>query len=128
MEFFFAMPATILVLEDSPTTLQFLALSLLQHGFKVLTAPDGVEGLLKLANNNVDLVVTDINMPRMDGLSFIRKVRSSPEYADLPILIVSTENESKNLRRADEAGADAYLVKPVSAQQLVQEVERLLKR
>jgi len=121
------MPATILVLEDSPTTLQFLALSLLQHGFKVLTAPDGVEGLLKLANNTVDLVVTDINMPRMDGLSFIRKVRSSPEYAKLPILIVSTENEGKDLRRADEAGADAYLVKPVSAQQLVAEVERLLK-
>ena len=121
------MPATILVLEDSPTTLQFLALSLLQHGFKVLTAPDGVEGLLKLANNTVDLVVTDINMPRMDGLSFIRKVRSSPEYAKLPILIVSTENEGKDLRRADEAGADAYLVKPVSAQQLVEEVERLLK-
>ena len=120
------MPRNILLVEDSPTIRNLLRLMLKQHGFAVSTAGDGLEGLEVLSRRPVDLVITDVNMPRMDGFSFITRIRAQPAYARLPVIVISTERLSSQRREGMNLGVSAYLNKPVSPQVLVKEVEKLL--
>ncbi len=120
------MPRNILLVEDSPTIRNLLRLMLKQHGFTVSTACDGLEGLEVLSQNQVDLVITDVNMPRMDGFTFISRIRAQPAYTRLPIIVLSTESASRDRQEGVNLGADLYLTKPVPPQVLVAEVEKLL--
>lgn len=120
------MPARILLVEDSPTILNLLGMVLRQYGYQVHTAGDGVEALSKLSQMEVDLIITDVNMPRMDGFTLIGRVRVQQSKREVPIIVLSTEREEHDRQRGAAAGADLYLTKPVKPQELLDHVQRLL--
>ena len=93
----------------------------------VTEAEDGVDGLRKLAQNRFDLVITDINMPIMDGLKLVKRIRSDATHAQTPIIIITTEGSTEDRQRAMALGANAYITKPIQAPQVIQKVKELLK-
>ena len=117
-----------LVVEDSPMMRQLLvfALSRVKH-LRVTEADDGVDGLRKLAAGKFDIILTDINMPIMDGLKLVKRVRSDPTHKDVPIIIITTESSEEDRRRALQLGANAYITKPIQAPQVIAKVRELLK-
>lgn len=96
-------------------------------GLHITEAEDGVDALRKLSTGKFDIVLTDINMPIMDGLKLVRRIRTDPQHKDVPIVIVTTESAEEDRRRAMELGANAYITKPVSAPQVIAVVKQLLK-
>jgi two-component system chemotaxis response regulator CheY len=117
---------TILIVDDSEFVRNYHSCVLEQAHFRVITAVDGSDGLEKLYMNPCDLVLTDINMSNMDGYEFIRRVRANAQYRLLPIIIVSTEGESKDKAKGFEAGANLYLVKPCRPELVVENVRLML--
>jgi two-component system chemotaxis response regulator CheY len=117
-----------LIVEDSPIMRQLLVFALGRiKQIAVTEAEDGVDALRKLASNRFDLILTDINMPVMDGLKLIRRIRSDAQHANVPIIIITTEGSSEDRQRALALGANAYITKPIQAPQVVQKVKELLK-
>jgi two-component system chemotaxis response regulator CheY len=106
--------------------LLLLALARLKH-LSVTEAGDGVEGMRKLANAAYDLVITDINMPILDGFKFVKWLRTDPKHKDIPVLVVTTRASEEDRKRALDLGADAFLSKPIHAAQVIATVEELLK-
>jgi len=96
-------------------------------GAEVVEASDGVDGLKKLSSNQVDLILTDINMPIMDGLKLVNLVRSNEAYKDVPIVIITTEGAKEDKERALALGANAYITKPIQSTALLSTVKELLK-
>ena len=117
-----------LVVEDSPTMRQLIvfALKRLQQ-LKVTEADDGVDALRKLAVEKFDILITDINMPIMDGLKLVNMVRRDPNHKDIPIIIITTEGAQEDRQRALALGANAYITKPIQAPQVIATVKELLK-
>jgi two-component system, chemotaxis family, chemotaxis protein CheY len=116
-----------LVVEDSPMMRQLLVFALHRvKNLQVTEAEDGVDGLRKLTNDKFDLVITDINMPIMDGLKLVRRIRSDDKYKDVPIIIITTEGGSEDRQRALALGANAYITKPIQAPQVIAKVKELL--
>jgi two-component system chemotaxis response regulator CheY len=119
---------TCLVVEDSPMMRQVLVFALSRvKNLKVTEADDGVDGLRKLAGNKFDLILTDINMPIMDGLKLVKRVRSDPMHKETPIIIITTEGSTEDRQRALQLGANAYITKPIQAPQVIAKVKELLK-
>ena len=117
-----------LIVEDSPMMRQLLVFALARvKNLRVTEADDGVDGLRKLASGRYDIILTDINMPIMDGLKLVRRVRSDPTHKDVPIIIITTESAQEDRRRALELGANAYITKPIQAPQVIAKVRELLK-
>ena len=112
-------PRTILTIDDSRTMRDMLRLALGGAGFTVVQAVDGQDGLKVLPQQPVDVIITDINMPKLDGYGVIRAVRSDPTYDDTPILVLSTEAEQGSKDIANEAGANGWIVKPFDPEGLV---------
>ncbi len=94
---------------------------------KVTEAEDGVDGLRKLASGKFDIILTDVNMPIMDGLKLVRRIRTDPVHKDVPVIIITTEGAAEDRKRALELGANAYVTKPIQAPQVVACVRELLK-
>lgn len=119
---------TILVVDDSPTVVKFVSITLKSKGYAVITASDGMDAAEKLSVSEqpIDMIITDLNMPNLDGYGLIRMVRSNPAYSRVPIVILSSEEEQHDRERGFHAGATAYLVKPFKSQLLLTEVARLL--
>ena len=117
---------SILVVDDSQTIQQILGTMLRQNGFNVLFAGDGVAGLEVLSLKHVDLVLTDLNMPRMDGLTLLKKIRENKKIAALPVIMLSTECNQTDIDKAMNMGATKYLIKPVQSNVLVAAVTELL--
>jgi len=117
-----------LIIEDSPTMRQLIrfALNRLPQA-EVIEASDGVDGLKKLSSNEVDLILTDINMPIMDGLKLVSLVRSNDSYRDIPIVIITTEGAQEDRERAMALGANAYITKPIQSASLLKTVKDLLE-
>lgn len=115
-------PKRILTIDDSKTMRDMLMLTLADAGFDVLQAVDGEDGLDVLGRERVDLVITDINMPKMDGYEVIRRVRADPAYLTLPVLVLTTEGEADKRAIAKAAGATGWMVKPFDPERLVQTV------
>lgn len=116
-----------LIIEDSPTMRQLIRFALNRiPGASVVEASDGVDGLKKLASNEVDLILTDINMPIMDGLKLVSLVRSNEAYSDVPIVIITTEGAKEDKERAMALGANAYITKPIQSTALLTTVKELL--
>lgn len=116
-----------LVVEDSPMMRQMLVFALSRvRELRVTEADDGVDGLRKLAGARFDIVLTDLNMPIMDGLKLVRRVRLDPTHKDVPIVVITTEGAEEDRQRALALGATAYLTKPVQAPQVVATVRELL--
>jgi len=117
----------VLVVEDSPAMRQLIAFALKKiPGMRVVEAQDGLDGLSKLSTGWFDLVVIDINMPVMDGLKLAGMVRKNEMHKDTPILIITTQANDEDRRKAAELGVNQYLTKPVQAQQIVDTVKQLL--
>lgn len=102
------------------------ALSRIQ-GLKIVEAGDGVDGLRKLKAGRFDIVLTDINMPIMDGLKLVKHIRSDDAHKDVPIVIITTEGSQEDRQRAMSLGANAYITKPIQAPQVIAQVKDILE-
>ena len=122
------MDKTILVVDDSATIRKFVAASLNIKGFRVVTAADGVEALEKMPAERFDLIITDLNMPDMDGFEFIRALQETPEYSGIPIIVLSSMTDMKNKDLALEVGALSFLEKPLSADAIQREVFKFVNK
>jgi len=118
-------PKIILTIDDSRTMRDMLKMALGGAGFTVVQAVDGQDGLNVLAKQSVDLIITDINMPKLDGYGVIRAVRSDPQRNATPILVLSTESEQESKDIAKDAGATGWIVKPFDPDGLVDLVNRV---
>ena len=116
----------ILIVDDSKTVRNLVAFIMKKEGFTVTTAVDGMDGLEKLYSTPVDLVISDVNMPRMDGFTFIKNVREQGAYRDLPIVILSTEGQEKDIQQGMNLGANLYMVKPAQPDKMVKNIRMLL--
>ncbi|MDE8346941.1 MAG: response regulator [Acidocella sp.] len=119
------MSLTILTVDDSRAMRDMLRHSLLAAGFRVVQAEDGVHGLEVLAAESPDVIVTDINMPRMDGFRFIEAVRSDDTNRAMPVLVLTTETDIDKKMRAKQAGATGWIVKPFDPEKLVDAIRRV---
>jgi two-component system, chemotaxis family, chemotaxis protein CheY len=117
---------SILAVDDSASMRQMVAFTLKAAGFAVVEAADGEEGLEKARGNPVNLVLTDQNMPRMDGLTLVRSLRGMPEYRHVPILILTTESSDTMKAQGKAAGATGWLVKPFDPNRLVDVVRKVI--
>ena len=120
------MARLILTVDDSPSIRLMIKLTLTAQGFEVVQAVDGVEALELARQRVADLVLADINMPRMDGLTLIKELRALPEYKTVPMLILTTESAQERKVEGKAAGATGWLVKPFNEQQLLATIGRVL--
>jgi two-component system chemotaxis response regulator CheY len=120
------MARLILTVDDSPSIRLMMKLTLTGEGYEVMQTTDGIEALDYARQHKADLVLTDINMPRMDGLTLIRELRLLPAYKITPMLVLTTESAQDRKLLGKEAGATGWLVKPFNAQQLIATIARVL--
>ncbi len=120
------MPKTVLTVDDSPSIRQMVTLTLKTAGYQVLEAPDGNAGLSTAKSQAIDLVLTDQNMPGLDGLSLIRALRGLPQYRATPILMLTTEASDAMKQQGRAAGATGWLVKPFDPQKLLDVVKKVI--
>ncbi len=118
--------ARILVVDDSRIVLNLHSYIFESAGFECTKAENGFLALESLLREEVDLVVTDVNMPRMDGYELTRRIRKTPDYEDVPVIIISTEEEAKDKMKGIQAGANIYVVKPAQPASLVTNAKMLL--
>lgn len=119
------MSMTILTVDDSRMMREMLLAALREAGFDVVQAEDGIDGLDVLARSEPSVIITDINMPRLDGYGFIEAVRRDDRHRATPILVLSTESDAEKKMRARQAGATGWIVKPFRADSLVEAVKRV---
>jgi len=117
---------TVLIVDDSPSMRGMVAHTLTEAGFSVIEGGNGQEGLDRLAGKKVDLVITDLNMPVMDGIQFIARLRAQREYKFTPILMLTTESQDTKKQAAKAAGATGWITKPFNAQQVLQTIAKVL--
>ena len=122
------MTASILTVDDSPSLRMAIRIALSGAGYAVTEAGDGVEGLQKADEGQFDLIVTDLNMPNMDGLAMIREMRKRPAYCGTPIIFLTTESDDAMKAQAKAAGATGWLVKPFVPDQLIRVARKVLGR
>ena len=116
----------VLVVDDSETVRQQLGDALSRAGLEVVEARDGLDGLERVAeHHDLSVLILDVNMPRMNGLDMLEKLKADPKTAGLPVLILTTEAQSSMVARAKRAGAKAWLIKPVRMDLLVDVVQKL---
>lgn len=121
------MKRTILTVDDSATVRQMISFTLQSAGYEVLEAKDGQDALAKLNSSlSLSMVVTDLNMPVMDGIGLIQKLRAHPTHKYVPIVVLTTESEPAKKQAARSAGATAWIVKPFRPEQLVAVIQKLL--
>ena len=129
------MKKIILVADDSPSIRKFVTFSLAMKGYEIISAVDGMEALEKLPNKQVSLVITDLNMPNLDGFELIKSIRSNEQFKDIllrlndfecSIIILSSLAGSDEIRRGMEIGANSYLIKPFDPKRIVYEVSKYL--
>ncbi|HIJ60705.1 MAG TPA: response regulator [Nitrospirae bacterium] len=118
----------ILVVDDDKTTRKLLSLYLKGKGHEVVMAENGLEGIEKVGTENVNLVVTDMNMPYMDGIEFTKNLKGDSSTSSIPIIMVTTEADEEEKKRAYDAGVDDYLVKPTNAEQINSSIKKILKK
>jgi len=117
----------VLVVDDSPTMRQLIVFALKRvAGVEVEEAGDGVAALKKLSSDTFDLLLTDINMPIMDGLKLVSLVRNDPQYQSLPVVVVTTEGAQHDRERAMALGANEYLTKPIQTARIIEVARRLI--
>jgi len=118
--------ATILTVDDSTSMRQMVSFTLKQSGFDVVEAADGAEGLQKAQSSRFNLVITDVNMPKMDGITLVKELRALPAYKFTPILLLTTEAGIEKKKEGKEAGATGWLVKPFNPDQLLSTIKKVL--
>lgn len=118
----------VLIVEDSPTMRQLIAFALKRiRGVRIVEANDGVDGLKKLSSERFDLILTDINMPIMDGLKLVSLVRNDANYKTIPIVVITTEGAQEDRERALALGANDYITKPIQPTKILDVARTLLR-
>ena len=120
------MAKTVLVVDDSQIALDVSRFTLTAAGYQVLTVTGGLEALEVMDRNAVDLALIDINMPGMDGYTLIQKIRADTVLGEVPIVIITTEAEARDRQQGFDAGANAYLIKPVRPEEMIAQVRLLI--
>ncbi len=120
------MASVILAVDDSASMRQMVNFTLKGAGYEVVQAADGVEALEYARDHAVDLVLTDVNMPRMDGITLVRELRQLPTYRYVPMLVLTTESGQDKKMQGKQAGATGWIVKPFNPQQLLATIARVL--
>ena len=120
------MNKVIMTVDDSASVRQMVAFTLKQAGYSVVEAADGQDAMTKLGGNDVHMVITDLNMPVMDGIGLIRAVRSSAGHKFIPIVLLTTESQDEKKQEGKQAGATGWIVKPFKPEQLLAVVKKVL--
>jgi two-component system chemotaxis response regulator CheY len=116
----------ILIVDDSPTIRKFITIALKVRGFDIVCAGDGMEALELLPNDKVDLVITDLNMPNIDGFNLISRIRANENYQSTPIIVMSNLSDAEDIERAMQLGANSYIIKPFDQKNIINEVAKYL--
>ncbi len=120
------MSRTILAVDDSASVRLMVSFTLQQNGYRVIEAADGRDGLAKLKDEQVDMVITDLNMPNMDGIGLIRSIRENPDSQYTPVIMLTTESHEGRRHEARAAGATGWIVKPFRPEQLLAVVRKVI--
>lgn len=120
------MGASILVVDDSVSIRQSVRFILEQSGYTVHEAADGAEGLKSLGEHKVDLVITDVNMPNMDGMTMVKKIRETDGIKFVPILVLTTESQGSVIEEGKKAGATGWIVKPFNDEKLIETIKKVI--
>jgi two-component system chemotaxis response regulator CheY len=116
-----------MAVDDSASLRQMVSLVLRGGGYQVIESVDGLDALSKLKGQQLDLFLTDVNMPKMDGFEFTRKLRAMPEYKFVPIVLLTTESTPEKKQLGKAAGATAWIVKPFNPDQLLAVVKKVIR-
>ncbi|KQQ56988.1 two-component system response regulator [Pseudomonas sp. Leaf127] len=120
------MAKTVMIVDDSASMRQLVKMSLTGAGHQVIEASDGRDALNKLTGQKINLIISDVNMPNLDGIGLVKAVKARPEYRFTPIIMLTTESEQSKKAEGQAAGAKAWIVKPFQPQQLLAAVEKLM--
>ena len=120
------MSKTIMVVDDSLSIRQVVSIALKQAGYDVIEGVDGVDALKKLTGQKVNLIISDVNMPNMDGITFVRELKTRPAYKFTPVLMLTTESQEDKKEQGKAAGARAWMVKPFKPEGLLAAVQKLV--
>ena len=120
------MGKTILIVDDSSSMRQVVGITLKQAGYELIEACDGKDALGKLGGQKIHLVISDVNMPNMDGITFVREMKKNAAYRFVPVVMLTTEGTDEKKKAGQDAGAKAWVVKPFQPQQLLAVVTKLL--
>ena len=120
------MSKKVLLVDDSLAIRQSVGFVLEQNGYDIILAEDGQDGLVKLSENDIDLVITDVNMPNMDGITMVEKLREIGKYKFIPVLVLTTESQSSIMEKGKKAGATGWIVKPFTNEKLLATVKKVL--
>ncbi len=118
----------LLIVDDDKTTRKLLGLYLKSKGYEVVPAENGLDALEKIGTENINLVVTDMNMPYMDGIELTKTLRSDINFRNIPIIMVTTEADDDEKKKAFDAGVDDYLIKPTNADAISESIKRIVKK
>jgi two-component system chemotaxis response regulator CheY len=118
---------TVMTVDDSPSMRQMVRFVLQGGGYQVVEAADGLDALSKLNGRDLDLFLSDINMPKMDGIELTRKLRAIPQYKFVPIVLLTTESHPEKKQEGKAAGATAWIVKPFNPDQLLAVVKKVVR-
>lgn len=121
------MSKCIITVDDSSTVRQMVSFTLKNEGFDVIQAEDGVDALKQIGKKAVDMVITDLNMPNMDGIELIKALRTDQRLKFVPIVMLTSESQEMKKREGKEAGATGWIVKPFNPEQLVSVVKKVLR-
>jgi len=120
------MAKTVLIVDDSATMRQMVAFTLREAGYQVVEAEHGQDALNKMPLSQINAVITDLNMPVMDGFTYIKSVRAIPSYKSLPILMLTTESQLSKKEEGKAAGATGWIIKPFDPERLLQVMAKVL--
>jgi len=120
------MGKVIMTVDDSASVRQMVNFTLQQAGYEVMTAADGQDALAKLKGAAIHMVITDLNMPKLDGIDLIRQLRANPRYKFIPIIMLTTESQVEKKQEGKAAGATGWIVKPFKPEQLIAVVKKVL--
>lgn len=120
------MAKTIMIVDDSASLRQVVAIALKGAGYDTLEACDGKDALNKMTGQKIHLIISDVNMPNMDGITFVKNVKQHPSYKFTPIIMLTTESQDDKKKEGQAAGAKAWVVKPFQPQQMLDAVSKLI--
>ena len=120
------MGKVVMTVDDSASVRQMVNFTLTAAGYEVITAVDGQDALGKLNGGAINLVITDLNMPNLDGIGLIRRLRADPQHKFVPIIMLTTESQAEKKQEGKAAGATGWIVKPFNPEQLVAVVKKVL--
>lgn len=117
---------TIMTVDDSASVRMMVNFTLSELGFEIVEAANGKDALRKMEAQQVHMLITDVNMPELDGISLVRKIRENPSYRFIPIIILTTESQEEKKKEGRQAGATGWIVKPFKPEQLIAVVRKVL--